>query len=287
MKTKNTERLLTLKIFIFLFFINFLISLSFTQDIPYDYKDYQIDIEFGPNIKFMRLLEDTSYNAGIIKDKKVKGQANRIIFKWREIIRMQLLPDYFKNINLPEGDPKRLPSCVIEALDSMLSNKKIKIKFATFSELSVFTAPDDSTGAVPILMSPAVGLYDDIDDLITIYGLYKDIYYKTKEDWEKKQNGYCTASILFHEMLHQALYHALKKKDLKERFCVKIEGTEKIDCYDPKTGEKYKYPAKRCTNKENMDENEGIAENCEKILLLTNNSVFYKIVNTSYNMIIF
>jgi hypothetical protein len=266
---RDIRKLFKFKICIYFLLLNFLFSIGFAQDKPID---YEVEVEFEDIIKELVKIEDEVYKDE--KDKKIKGEVEKISNFWKEIIKTQLLPEYLS--------PNQLPSCVKEALDSILSNKKIKIKFATFSELSVFTAPEGFTGAVPILMSPAVGLYDDKDDLITIYGLYKDIYYKTKEDWEKKQNGYCTASILFHEMVHKALYHASKDKDLKEKFCFKIEGTEKIDCYDSKTGEKYKYLAKRCTNRENMDEDEGIAEDCEKKLLLTINSVFCKIVNTSY-----
>jgi hypothetical protein len=284
MRTNIAKWMLSFRVFIFLYFINFLIFQGLSQNNPMEYNIY---IEFEDHVKYLLEIELNLYNDGKIKEKKITKEAKKIEEYWKKNIREQLLPEYFKNKNLPEGDPKRLPSCVIEALDSMLSNKEIKIKFATFSELSVFTAPEGFTGAVPILMSPAVGLYDDIDDLITIYGLYKDIYYKTKEDWEKKQNGYCTASILFHEMVHKALHHASKTQNLKEKFCFKIEGTEKVDCIDPKTGDKYKFDAKRCTNRRNMGSDEGIAEDCEKKLLLTNNSVFCKIVNTSYNMIIF
>jgi hypothetical protein len=110
-------------------------------------------------------------------------------------------------------------------------------------------------------------MYDDEEDIIIIYGLYQGTYYKTKEDWEQKKNGYCTASILFHEMIHQALHHASKNENLKEKFCVKIEGTQNIECIDQKTGEKYQFDAKRCTNKKNMSDDEGIVEDCELKLL--------------------
>jgi hypothetical protein len=234
--------------------MNFLISPGFAQNNP---KDYQIKIEFEDMIKDLVKMEDEVYKDD--KDKKIKGEVEKIIKKWEEIIRTQLLPEYFS--------PNNLPSCVKDAMNAMLSNKTIRFKFATYSELNVFTAPDDSTGAVPIFMTPGVGMYDDKEDIIIIYGLYQGTYYKTKEDWEQKKNGYCTASILFHEMIHQALHHASKKEDLREKFCFKIEGTDKIECIDPKTDKQYQFDAKRCTNKKNMSGDEGIVEDCEQKLL--------------------
>ena len=251
MGTKVIKEILTFKVFIFLFLTSFLISPLFAQNNP---KDYKIKIEFDDKIK------------EILKDGQEKhlSLANKIKGNWEKIIRTQLLPDYFNNLELDKNDPKRLPSCVIEAMNELLSKKEIKFKFSVINYTNLqnmFNATDESTGALPISEAQALGDHDPKTFEITIYGLYKEMYYYKKKDWQQGK-GHCTASLLFHELIHQALHNAKNDKDLNEKFCVKIESTDEIDCFDPKTGEKYTYNAKRCTNKENMDWDEGIAEDC-------------------------
>jgi hypothetical protein len=254
MGTKVIKEILTFKVFIFLFLTSFLISPLFAQNNP---KDYKIKIEFDDKIK------------EILKDGQEKhlSLANKIKGNWEKIIRTQLLPDYFNNLELDKNDPKRLPSCVIEAMNELLSKKEIKFKFSVINYTNLqnmFNATDESTGALPISEAQALGDHDPKTFEITIYGLYKEMYYYKKKDWQQGKYGYCTASVLFHELIHRALHHASQDEDLKEKFCFKIESTDEIDCFDPKTGEKYTYHAKRCTNKKNMGSDEGITEDCMK-----------------------
>lgn len=263
MGTKNVKKLIIFKIFYF-FLMNFFISPIFAQNTTGDYTDYEIIIEFDKKIEEELKAEEELIKEGVRKQKYVREALDDIILKWKEIISKKLLPDYFKNIDPTQVNPNRLPSCVIEAMNALLSNKEIKFKFSTKGDLS-FVSPGESTGALRLSGKEdeeiPLGEYDPDINEITIYGIYKETYYRTKEDMEQGK-GHCTASLLFHELIHQALHNAKNDKDLNEKFCVKIESTDEIDCFDPKTGEEYKYPAKRCTNKENMDWDEGIAEDC-------------------------
>jgi hypothetical protein len=217
-------------ILLFLLIINFWITPVFTQNQPgssNQYKDWVIKIEL-----------DSVIQDAIIKDPRLIPWSWDIRNGLYNIIKNQVLPEY-------AARKSKLPGCVQEAMDNLLSKKIIKIVFTLGgSEPDPYEHKGNEGGE---------GSYNEYKDRISIHNVYQSVYDKI----------YCTKALIFHEMMHQALHHASMNKDLKEKFCVKIEGTEEINCFDPKTGEKYKYPAKRCTNRENMDEDEAIAEDCE------------------------
>jgi hypothetical protein len=198
-------------IILLLLFINFWITPVFAQNQPgssNQSKDWVINITFDKEIL-----------------KKIKEDPRLIPWSWdirrdlENIIKYQVLPEY--------ADRKsQLPGCVREAMDNYLSKKNIRILFTLGG---AEPDPDVHKGNIA-----GAGSYNEYKDRIAIYNVYESVYDKI----------YCTKALIFHEMMHQVLYHASKNKDLKEKFCVKTEGIEEIDCIDPKTGEKYKYDAK-------------------------------------------
>jgi hypothetical protein len=147
----------------------------------------------------------------------------------------------------------KLPKCVVEAFEA-LRDKKINI---------IYIAEG--------LINHPHGLYNS--GKIYIY----NTFFATPCEIQ---------SIIFHEMLHQAFTEMSEKEKARKQkdriFCVKIINEYIKDCPDGNEVTDYE-----CTNIFNFGSDEGIVEDCEKKLLLTINSVFYKIVNTSYNYIYF
>ncbi len=64
MRKKNINRLVIIKVF-FIFLMNFLISLGFTQNTTGDYTDYEIIIKFDKNIEKELKAEDELIKKGV------------------------------------------------------------------------------------------------------------------------------------------------------------------------------------------------------------------------------
>jgi hypothetical protein len=226
-------------ILLLLLSINFWITPVFAQNqsgSSNKNKDWVIIIDFDKEIQGMINKELSKPSNGM----EITDWANDIMKDLQDMISTQVLPEY-------ETRKSQLPACVQEAMDNYLSKKSIKIVFTLDGN-----TPDPSTHNGRFWDGRA-GEYRNKD--IYIAGVYQNEFAENLSD---RENRKCTKGLIIHEMLHKALHDAAKDNVLKEKFCVKIEGTEKIDCTDPKTGKTYKFKAKRCTNRENMGSDEGI-----------------------------
>ncbi|MCP4152867.1 MAG: hypothetical protein GY757_34360, partial [bacterium] len=165
-------------------------------------------------------------------------------------------------------------------MDDYLSNKEITIEF-TIDKNPAYLYKKQAGEYAPLTeieraTNPKKKLWlgKEQNGDITIRKLFKELYYETEEDWKQKKNGKCTASVLFHEMIHAALGEAKKKKELKDKFCVNFVTTVASCSYDEKSGKTVTNISSICTNNENFNNDEAIAEDCQLKVLPCGNDPY-------------